>query len=376
MSPSEHRPSIDSAATAAPSHSSGDAADGRRQKSGGGRAKEKRRKLQVDPLNPSQPKPPPVPPVQGNPVPGRELDVPGEVTRYPNTWAKIRNFIREPVAEFLGTMLLCIFGNGVNCQVVLSTNRDISPMSKGDYLSISFGWAIGLAIAVWISGGVSGGHVNPAVTLALAVLRRFPWKKVPIYMLAQLLGSLCGAGIAYANYYHAIDIYEGGARTVPGTAVLFSSYPLDYLTNASAFFSEFLGTAILVLVVFMLMDASNGAPPTGLVPLALFVTLLGISASLGMETGFSINPARDLGPRIFTAMVGYGKDVFTFKHEWWIWGPVAGAFAGGLSGALVYDVFIFRGAESIINTPDAAARKRGAHARHEQRPNPAGVEIV
>lgn len=273
-------------------------------------------------------------------------------------------------------MILCIFGNGVNCQVVLSSNTDVAPMQKGDYLSVCFGWATGLALAVWISGGVSGGHVNPAVTLSLAVFRRFPWKKVPIYMFAQLLGALCGGGIAYGNYYHAIDIFEGGRRTVPGTAVLFSSYPLDYLTNASAFFSEFLGAAILIIVVFSLMDATNGSPPTGMVPLALFITLLGISAALGMETGFSINPARDLGPRIFTAMVGYGREVFNFRHQYWIWGPILGAFSGALVGALVYDVFIFRGAESIINTPDAAARERNAHARHEQRPNPAGVEIV
>ena len=94
-----------------------------------------------------------------------------------------------------------------------------------DYLSINFGWAVGTALGVWVSSGISGGHINPAVTIALATFRDFPWRKVPSYIFAQLMGGLCGAGIVYANYIHAIDIFEGGrnVRTL-ATAGLFSTY--------------------------------------------------------------------------------------------------------------------------------------------------------
>ena len=103
-----------------------------------------------------------------------------------------------------------------------------------DYLSLNFGWAVGTALGVWVSGGVSGGHINPAVTVALATFRDFPWRKVPAYIFAQLMGGLCGAGIVYANYIHAIDLVEGGRhiRTVPGTASLFSTYAVGAICIA------------------------------------------------------------------------------------------------------------------------------------------------
>ena len=123
-------------------------------------------------------------------------------------------------------MILIIFGAGVDAQVSTSANTGVASSPKGDYLSINLGWAAGTALGVWVSGGYSGGHINPAVTLSFAVFRDFPWKKVPIYWAAQLMGALCGAGCVYANYIHAIDIVEGGRhiRTVPGTAGIFSTY--------------------------------------------------------------------------------------------------------------------------------------------------------
>jgi len=282
---------------------------------------------------------------------------------YPNTWARLRGVIREPAAEFLGTMVLVLFGDGVVCQVILSSDRAVSARSKGEYLSISLGWGTAAALGVWIAGGISGGHINPAVTLALAVFRRFPWKKVPIYMFAQLMGAMCGAAIIYANYFHAIDIFEGGrgVRTVPGTASLFATYPLDYLTPVSAFFDEFIGTAMLLMVVFAVTDKKNLAPKPGMLPLTIFFAVFGIGLAFGMQTGFAINPARDLGPRLFTAMVGYGRDVFTFRNQYWIWCPILAPFLGGLVGALVYDTFLFVGNDSIINTPNSEAK-----AHHER----------
>ncbi|KAI0953644.1 hypothetical protein AcW1_007813 [Taiwanofungus camphoratus] len=293
-------------------------------------------------------------------------------TKYPNRWSKIREILREPAAEFFGTMILILFGNGVDCQVVLSANPNVVSSPKGDYLALNFGWAVGTALGVWFAGGVSGGHINPAVTIAFATLRDFPWRKVPIYIFAQLMGALCGAGIIYANYIHAIDIYEGGRhiRTVPGTANLFATYALPYMTSVSCFFDEFIGTVALLFVVCSVNDQGNGPPPPGLVPLVLFIAVLGIGAALGMQTGYAINPARDLGPRLLTSMVGYGKAVFTFRNQYWIWCPVMGPILGALVGVFIYDAFIFTGGESILNKPDARARAVHERARNKERQLP------
>ncbi|KAF8496885.1 aquaporin-like protein [Russula emetica] len=278
-------------------------------------------------------------------------------TQYPNQWAKIRETIREPVAEMLGTMILILVGNGVNCQFALSGDVDVSPSSQGSYLGFNIAWGCGAALGVWVCGGVSGGHINPAVTLCMAVFRGLGWLKAVAYIFGQLIGAWLGALIVFANYSRAINIYEGGngQRTLK-SARLFSTYPLSYMSSANCFFDEFIGTFILVFVVFAISDKHNSGLHPSLVPLVIFIVILGIGAAFGMQTGYAVNPARDLGPRIMTAMVGYGAQVFTFRHHYWIWGSIIGSCCGGLVAALLYDLFIFRGPESFINTPSAKVR--------------------
>ncbi|VDC04671.1 unnamed protein product [Peniophora sp. CBMAI 1063] len=293
-------------------------------------------------------------------------------TRYPNAWARFRGYIREPAAEALGCMILILFGNGVDCQVVLSGNTGVAPSAKGSYLSISFLWAVGASLGVWCSAGISGGHNNPVITLMLAIFRGFPWKKVPGYVIGQIFGAWMGAMLTYANYFHAIDVYEGGKgiRTTPGTASLFATYALDYLPAAACFFDEVLGTFILVVVVFAVTDKRNGPPPAGLLPLVIFILILGLGAGWGMQTAYAINPARDLGPRIMTAMVGYGRAVFNYRSQYWLWTPICGPLVGGFTGALFYDLFIFTGRESWVNRPNKAAREHFAEPRPSERANP------
>ncbi|KIJ62605.1 hypothetical protein HYDPIDRAFT_114262 [Hydnomerulius pinastri MD-312] len=298
-------------------------------------------------------------------------------TRYPNRWSKIRYFLREPFAEFLGTMILVVFGTGVNCQVFLSQDSRVEAVPRGDFLSLNFGWAAGVALGVWAAGGISGGHINPAVTIALAVFRGFPWKKVPVYILAQLLGGICGGGIVYANYFHSIDIVEGGPgiRTISGSGDLLATYAASFLTPVSCFFSEFLGSAMLMIGVLAVTDGRNGPPPPGLVPLALFIVILGIGTSMGMNTSYALNPARDLGPRLVTAMVGYGSAVFEYRNQYWIWCTILGPVLGMLFGAFTYDMLVYTGGESIVNKPDAQATKRHLHACPQQQGKlPAGVD--
>ncbi|KAG2155911.1 aquaporin-like protein [Suillus bovinus] len=192
---------------------------------------------------------------------------------YPNRWSNIREHISAPAAEFMGAFILCLLGCGGNCQANLSANKSVSGSPAGDAVTSNLSWAIGLSLGVWISANYSGGHVNPAVTIAFATVRGFPWKKVPIYILAQFLGALCGAGVVYATYFHAIDIVEGGSniRTIAVSGNLFATYAADYLPSVSAFFTEFVGSAMLITGIFMFTDKKNGPAPAGVVPVGIFL---------------------------------------------------------------------------------------------------------
>ncbi|KAJ3564588.1 hypothetical protein NP233_g8200 [Leucocoprinus birnbaumii] len=291
------------------------------------------------------------------------------------SWSKYRLIIREATAEFLAVMIVVIFGIGVDCQVMLSMHTGVASFPQGDPLTLRLGWAIGGVMGNYLSGGISGGHINPAVgdllcpltatntrvnnrfTLALAVFRGFSWKKVPkphklVYMLAQLLGATVGSTVVYANYISAINIVEGGRHIrTRTTASLFCTYALDYTTNISAFFSEFLATAILMCMLLAFGDHSNMAVPASLAPFVSLLLTLGIGVSLGMQTGYTLNPARDLGSRFMTAMVGYGLQAFTYRNQYWLWCSVMAPFIGCLAGAGLYDVLLFTGKESIVNRP-------------------------
>jgi len=283
---------------------------------------------------------------QGKPVLTPEHELPvlnshSSSPKRPSGWSKIREIMREPIAEFAGVAVFVIMGTGADCQVVLSTDTAIASSPKGNFLSVNFGWAIGLGLGVWVCGGISGGHINPAITLAMATWRGFPWRKVPVYILAQVLGGIFGAAIVYGNYVNAINIFEGGndIRT-RATASLFATYALDYLTNISCFFVEFTGTMILALMIVAASDKYNMAPPPGLLPLVIFLTLLGLGLALGMETSFAFNPARDFGPRLLLSFAGYGKEVYTYRNQYWLWCPIIGPFLGAQVGVGFYDLFI------------------------------------
>jgi aquaglyceroporin related protein len=258
-------------------------------------------------------------------------------------------------------MILMIFVNGTNCQVVLSNRKDIVSFPAGDFQSINFGTAVGAAMGVWIAGGISGGHINPAVTLAFAVWRGFPWRKVPGFIFAQLMGGVAGAALIYANYYHGINLFENGVgvRTLK-TAGLFATYAQPYMTNVSCFFSEFLGTAVMLICVMSFGDRRNGPPPAGLAPLAIFFLILGLGCALGVETGYALNPARDLGPRILTSIVGYGSAVYSYRSQYWLWCTVLGPVLGAQAGCVVYDLFLYDGEDSIVNkqAPDSLSQEK------------------
>jgi len=234
-----------------------------------------------------------------------------------------------------------VMGTAVNCQVELSADPGVASSPKGSFLSINFGWAVGIALGEWVSGGISGGHLNPAFTLAMATWRGFPWRKVPGYISAQVLGAFLGTAIVYGTYIDAINIFEGGhAIRTRATASIFATYPLDYLTNISCFFAEFTGTMILSLIIVAATDKNNMAPPSGVLPIVLFILVLGIGTGLGMQTSYALNPGRDFGARILLTFAGYGGGIFSFRNQYWLWCPIIAPFLGAQFGVGFYDIFL------------------------------------
>lgn len=263
-------------------------------------------------------------------------------------------WLTRPRSEFWGTFLILLFGAGVECEVRLNYHSSNIRDNAGNFLQCRLAWAAGVALAGWMAGGVSGGHCNPTVTLSLAMLRGFPVRKVPSFIVSQVLGATLGSLAVYANYASSIDEYEAGERTIHGehaTAGLFFTLPALHLPYLGAFYTEALASAVLVAIVFALADRSNLAPPKGTQPFCMFLALLGIGSALGINTGYAMNGARDTGPRIALAMVGYGPEVFTHDYWYWIWAPWVAAIIGGVFGACVYDAFIYVGRDSPFNQP-------------------------
>lgn len=249
---------------------------------------------------------------------------------------------REMYAEFLGTFILMLFGAGVVAQNVLSGGE------KGSYLSINLAWGLGVAMGVYVAAGVSGAHLNPAVTLALAVRRGFPWAKVVPYSLAQTAGAFTAAAVVYATYREAFDAFDGGIRMVAGskgTGAVFATYPAPFLSTAGGLVDQFVGTAILLLAICALTDTRNTAPAANTAPLLIGALVVAIGASFGFNSGYAINPARDLGPRLFTLIAGWGAEAFR-AGNYWFWIPIVGPLAGAVAGAGLYDAMIGRFLES------------------------------
>jgi MIP family channel proteins len=276
------------------------------------------------------------------------------------------SLLRELYAEFLGTFVLIAFGAGVVAQVVLSEEKN------GGYLSINLAWGLAVTMAVYVAGGVSGAHLNPAVTLALAVRRGFAWAKVIPYSLAQIAGAFAASAVVFFTYREAWTAFDGGVRMVTGakaTAGIFATYPQSFLSTFGGLVDQVVGTALLVLVILAITDARNNAPTGNLGPLLVGLLVVAIGMCFGFNAGYAINPARDFGPRLFTFMAGWGSEVFR-AGNYWFWVPIVGPLVGGVIGASVYDLLIgnhfpaekaelSREADQAVSPRDAAAAGAG-----------------
>lgn len=232
------------------------------------------------------------------------------------------------VAELLGTTILVLLGDGVVANVLLTKSKG----NNGGWIVITAGWAFAVTVAVYCVNQFSGAHLNPAVTLGLAAIGKMPYEQIPIYLGAQLLGGILGGILVWITYYpHWSATHDAEAKRAVFCTAPAIRHPLSNLVT------EIIGTFILVLGI-LAMTAEQNLPKigwgTGFAPLLVGILVWAIGLSLGGPTGYAINPARDLGPRIAHFILPIpGK---THSDWGYSWIPVVGPIIGGVLGALLF----------------------------------------
>lgn len=274
------------------------------------------------------------------------------------TFGRLSGLWGELMAEFFGTFVLIAFGDGVVAMAVAGlpgSGRTAGATTifsaAGDWLLITWGWAMAVAFGVWVAGGVSGAHINPAVTLGLAVRRRFSWNKVLPYWAAQMVGAFVGAALVFLVYRSAINAFDLANNTPKSggnalaTFSIFATFPAKYFGTSvwGPLIDQIVGTAFLLIFVAAVSDKRNQAPKGNVSPLVVGLAVAAIGMSYGANAGYAINPARDFGPRLFAYFAGWGKvalpGTYTpFSNYWWI--PIVGPLVGGVLGILLYDYFV------------------------------------
>ena len=265
---------------------------------------------------------------------------------------RARSIWSELLAEFFGTFVLLALGAGVVALAVAglpeSGRTPAIFAGAGDWLLITWGWAMAVAMAVYVAGGVTGAHINPAVTFALAVKGDFPWAKVLPYSGAQVAGAFAGAALAYADYAPAIDMWNAAhdvvTRASPGgmtTFSIFATFPAHYygVSMLGPLFDQIVGTFFLLLFVLAIIDSMNVGVKANLAPFMVGMAVAAIGMSFGTGAGYAINPARDFGPRLFCWLMGWGENAFPGPYGYW-WVPIVGPLVGAPLGVVVYKFFI------------------------------------
>jgi glycerol uptake facilitator protein len=244
---------------------------------------------------------------------------------------------QEFIAEFFGTMVLILFGDGVVAMVVLFGSNPAIPgeVVKGGYTNVVIGWGLAVTFGIYIAGTISGAHLNPAVTIALAATKRFPWSKVTHYILAQFGGAFAAALLLFINYHAKWMLVD---PNLDHTAGIFSTFPA-VPGFWPGFFDQVVGTALLVGLILAIVDKLNVLPGSNLAPIVIGLLVVAIGISFGGMNGYAINPARDLGPRLFSVVAGFKNNGLTDGTGAWL-PPVIGPIIGGLLGAFAYDMLI------------------------------------
>jgi len=254
----------------------------------------------------------------------------------------------ECIAEFTGTFLFLVLGMG--CVAGLR----LAGATYGQW-EISIIWGVAVSIAVYLTSGVSGAHLNPSITIALAVFRKFPKNKIIPYIAAQMLGAFAAAGIVYCLYSSLFV-----SKTLD-TAGIFTTFPHPHISLFQAFMTELFITAILVGGIFGLCDDGNGIARGALTPFLIGLLIAAIGGAFGPLTGFSMNAARDFAPRLFASLAGWGKEAMTGgKALPYALVPLSAPVIGALLGAFFYTKLI---GEPLARSRLAPAEQRNKKAR-------------
>lgn len=265
-----------------------------------------------------------------------------------------RGLFGELWAEFFGCFILISFGDGVVAMLwaLVGSGRSSAGalQSSGDWLLITWGWALAVCFAVYVSGGVSGAHINPAITFGAAIRRQFPWAKVPSYWVAQVLGCFVGAALVFLVYNQAINHYDAVNHIVKGTPKsvatysTFATFPAPYFGSVwGPLCDQIVGTFFLALFVWAATDEFNQPVGANLAPWIVGMIVMAVGISFGANAGYAINPARDFGPRMFALIAGWGKVAFPgnyggIKNYFWV--PIVGPLIGAAIASLVYEFTI------------------------------------
>jgi glycerol uptake facilitator protein len=246
----------------------------------------------------------------------------------------------ELAAEFFGTLILLLFGNGVVAMVVLFAHTPAIPgeIVNGGFTNINFAFGIGVTMGIYVAGRISGAHLNPAVTLAVAAFRGFSWVKVIPYCIAQTLGAFCASAIVFWNYRPQFQLVDPGLEHTAGVFTTFPAFP-EMLS--AGLLDQTIGTAILVFLIFAIIDDRNQPPQANLIPVFIGMIVVGVGMAFGGLHGYAINPARDFGPRLFTVIAGFKNNGLT-DGGYIFWVPIVGPLVGGLIGGAAYDFGVRR----------------------------------
>jgi glycerol uptake facilitator protein len=261
----------------------------------------------------------------------------------------------ELISEFFGTFILILFGVGVVAQVVAG--------GLGAHDSIAWAWGLGVTLGIYVAGKISGAHINPAVTVALAVFQGFPWRKVLPYALAQTAGAFAAAMLVRWNYTEVIAKFDPG-HTIKSQGI-FSTLPGNGgapVSDMGALRDQIIGTAILLFLVFAIIDTRNSTPLSNLAPVVIGLLIVAIGMAWGTDAGYAINPARDFGPRLASFVTGYGTAFRDQYGHLYFWVPIVGPLIGGVIGAGLYQF----GISKYLPTKEQVAAGEAAEGRDPQ----------
>lgn len=250
-----------------------------------------------------------------------------------------RQFLGELISEAVAVFIIIGFGDSASGMYFL---YNPSPYQNA-YWGVCIAWGLGVAMAIYATGAISGTHANPAVTLGLAMFRKFSWKKVVPYCIAQVVGGFVGAALVYAMFQPVIDHFNAAnhvTRAAGGAAGVFFTHPGLAVTPLHAFSDEIILTGFLLFGIFAITEQYNEMAPmpnSSALIIGLLVAVIG--ASCGYLEAWAINPARDFGPRLFCLFTGWGAAAFPSPGDYW-WVPIAGPLVGGAAGATAYQVLI------------------------------------